>query len=71
MATGNILSYTGREHTYIIVDANTSLAPADRTLNNPARYSITVDGTAEPRTHQTITGALRRLIQILRARDYF
>lgn len=71
MATGNVLSYTGKNHTYLIVDANTSLAANDRSMSNPRRYSITVDGVAEGTTHNLFENALRQLMRTLRARDYF
>lgn len=71
MATGAVLTYTGKNHTYVITDANTSLPANDRTLSNPGRYTISVDGAVETRTHTSIRGALHRLREILGARDYF
>ncbi len=71
MATGNILTYTGKNHTWVIVDANTSLAPNDRSMTNPGRYTITVDGVASGKTHLTIQDALRTLARGITARDYF
>lgn len=71
MATGNVLSYVGKNHTYLIVDANTSLPANDVTLSNPRRYSVTVDGVAEGNTHNKLENSLRQLMRTLRARDYF
>jgi hypothetical protein len=68
MATGAVATHTGRKHTYVIQDANTSLAANDRSLTN--RYSILVDGVAEGRTHQDMYLALVALARILRTRDY-